>query len=959
MSSLTTERPADEVRDPRRRWERIRDWFWVRPYPAQPVPNVPLQYPRVARTGICCSGGGVRSAVYNLGALQVLREQGVWGHTDYVSAVSGGSYIAAAHAALDKRSPPHADEKPLWGPGSPEEQHLRTHSSYLAPGVGGKARLLLVVVLGMLVNLVVIGIGVWLLARPLGWLAGAAYPQLHADQGSGGLDLRVWMWLVPVVALGLGVLAALPNLLFPYRGRQPFVETGTFRWGCAALALAVLLIVLEQFTSVDLLPLGWIGPLIFGSFSILSGLLELLVRVGSRPATEPSAATKARRAAGIRFDRQRFTDAWSARLVALGIVLAVLLIAVPQVILWARAIGHVSPASIADSARIASQSGNTTAAANGTGLLQVINLGAIVMAGLGALRAFVARRRSFFVLAAAAIAGPLAVITPALWILNKGAVTGITEAEVIGFLVVFGVAVLMWLLGDLTQWSLHPYYRRRLSSAFFIERSDSVPGPIAGERGVTEIPYNPPLRWSTLTYPDFPKLIVCASANVSDEGVTPPGRWATPFTFTQEEIGGPLIGALPTGDYEAAASSAERSVTLRASVAMSGAAVSPVMGKKTIRAVSFLLALTNVRLGVWVPNPRRVHQLDEPRFAAASRVLQHGGGEDASTRRRFPQWLSQIGEKISRRRPSPIYLVKELLGKTRVNDRFLYVTDGGHYDNLGLIELLRRGCTTIFCLDAGGDPGGNYSALGEAIALARSDLQVDIEIDPTSIEPNKKGISKDDFVIGRFRFRAVEEADGSDTSTDWIGQLIYCRAAVTEDAPWDVKAFHDRDKRFPYHSTLDQLFNDEKFESYRALGAHTAQRAVQGWRREIAASETHRILRETASRGETLTHDQLLQEVKAALGDVVLPSLQSLLEEIAEFERSAKRPPLELVVRDGEAAEPDIEAKLESLRRYWEEAMRGDGGELWWAIPRSPVEDKPDVRNGERGRRWLVRMLGR
>ena len=52
-----------------------------------------------------------------------------------------------------------------------------------------------------------------------------------------------------------------------------------------------------------------------------------------------------------------------------------------------------------------------------------------------------------------------------------------------------------------------------------------------------------------------------------------------------------------------------------------------------------------------------------------------------------------------------------------------------HYENLGLVELLRRGCTEIYCLDASGlsADGAEFESLGEAITLARSELGVEIE----------------------------------------------------------------------------------------------------------------------------------------------------------------------------------------------------------------------------------------
>ncbi|HEV7886390.1 MAG TPA: hypothetical protein VGO92_02450, partial [Acidimicrobiales bacterium] len=75
--------------------------------------------------GICCSGGGIRSASYNLGALQVLRQSGHLAAAKYLAAVSGGTYISAAHAAIASLSDEQVfeDGPPPWAPGSPEERH--------------------------------------------------------------------------------------------------------------------------------------------------------------------------------------------------------------------------------------------------------------------------------------------------------------------------------------------------------------------------------------------------------------------------------------------------------------------------------------------------------------------------------------------------------------------------------------------------------------------------------------------------------------------------------------------------------------------------------------------------------------------------------------------------------------------------------------------------------------------
>jgi hypothetical protein len=828
------------LRDKRSLLRRLRDWVAVEPETPVWIPNVPLIDPESDRVGICCSGGGIRSAAYNLGALQVLREEGILDEAAYVTAVSGGSYIASAYATVAHRSPPAPDEKPVYAPGSPEEEFLRNHSSYLAPGLGGKARLLLRVLLGMAVNLLLVAVAVGLLTLPLGWLTRLSYPQLASAQKSGGLDLQTWMWAIPVGFASVGLLTAVPDLIFA-------------------------------------LPND---------------------------------------------DIRRRLEAWTTRLIGAAVCLAVILLLLPQLILLAREVSHVTPEQALYKIGVAkAEAAKQQASAKATGLFQLVNLGAVAAAVAGALRAFVARKRSFFVLAAAAVAGPLAVVSFALWVFNESASLGPHDTSmVIWFGILLGLAALLWLFADLTQWSLHPFYRRRLSSAFFVGRSGES---VAGEgREAAEIPYTQTVKLSELEPNEAfkPELVVCAAANVSDEGATPPGRAATTFTFSRQEIGGP-IGALPTDKFEQAAESALRAITLPAAVAMSGAAVSPAMGKKTIRAMSFLLGLTNVRLGVWVPNPRLVADLERSRFSPLTRRLPRGlqGFLSRSWRSiRGADGSKRAGrlDRINRRRATPVYLFKELLGLTSVKDRFLYITDGGHFENLGLVELLRRGCTTIFCLDAGGDRGGTYPALGEAVALARSELQVEIEVDPTPIRPNEERISETDWVVGRYRFRATRGSLASDdgNAAPWSGELIYCRAAVTADAPWDVRAFHESDKRFPYHSTFDQLFNDQKFESYRALGAHTARRAAVAHRQRLLRVRLRTVLEQTARERTTITPAQLEASLELPTGST---ELAAAIAEVREEESAAGRPSLAILIQPDGAIDADTQSLLDLVHEYW------------------------------------------
>jgi hypothetical protein len=189
--------------------------------------------------------------------------------------------------------------------------------------------------------------------------------------------------------------------------------------------------------------------------------------------------------------------------------------------------------------------------------------------------------------------------------------------------------------------------------------------------------------------------------------------------------------------------------------------------------------------------------------------------------------MSALAEELSPRvrRPGALYLIKEALGINGVNDRFVYVSDGGHWENLGVVELLRRGCTTIICLDAAGDPPGQFHTLAGAVELARAELGVEIEFDTSDLVPDETGQAKSNCAEGRIRYPNGTE-----------GKLYLLKTIIAHGAPLDVLSFRERDRRFPYHPTSDQLFDDRQFESYRALGRDAAERFIKKFREPLSTS---------------------------------------------------------------------------------------------------------------------------
>jgi hypothetical protein len=220
-------------------------------------------------------------------------------------------------------------------------------------------------------------------------------------------------------------------------------------------------------------------------------------------------------------------------------------------------------------------------------------------------------------------------------------------------------------------------------------------------------------------------------------------------------------------------------IGLGTAVAISGAAASPNMGYHSSPAASFLMTMFNARLGWWMGNPRDKYN-----------------------------WLR------SSPRRGLLYLLNELFGLTNDHTHFVNLSDGGHFENLGIYELVRRRCRYIIACDAEQDDALNFNGLGNAIRKCRMDLGVEISVRATRIQPSGGAVhSSVHCVVGDIQYPNGE-----------TGTLLYLKASVTGDEPADVLEYKARQPAFPHHSTIgDQFFDESQFESYRKLGVHVAQ----------------------------------------------------------------------------------------------------------------------------------------
>ena len=161
--------------------------------------------------------------------------------------------------------------------------------------------------------------------------------------------------------------------------------------------------------------------------------------------------------------------------------------------------------------------------------------------------------------------------------------------------------------------------------------------------------------------------------------------------------------------------------------------------------------------------------------------------------------------------------MKELFGRTDDKSTWVYLSDGGHFENLGIYELVKRRCQYIIACDASQDADLSFDDLGNAIEKCRRDLGVEVTIDVSRIrrgkstEDNEPAWSGLHFAVGDIQY------PGSGPTG---AKLLYIKSSMTGEEPVDVLSYHKQHPAFPHDSTANQFFDETQFESYRRLGEH-------------------------------------------------------------------------------------------------------------------------------------------
>jgi hypothetical protein len=269
---------------------------------------------------------------------------------------------------------------------------------------------------------------------------------------------------------------------------------------------------------------------------------------------------------------------------------------------------------------------------------------------------------------------------------------------------------------------------------------------------------------------------------------------------------------------------------LGTAMSISGAAASPNMGYHSSPALALLMTFFNVRLGFWSGNPR-------------------SNGK----------WFNP-GPKVGL-----LQLLVELFGWTDDNADYVYLSDGGHFENLGLYELVKRRCKYIVVCDSGADPTYTLDDLGGAIRKCREDVGVEIEIITSMVVPNAGASNLEEiagkaagrnlgqrwtqrhFAIGKIHYNTADPKGEE-------GILVYIKASLTGDEPADVLNYQTGHTSFPHETTADQWFTESQFESYRRLGQHIVEELLAGLVEDVKDS--------SGSKKDATPVDELFKQLK-------------------------------------------------------------------------------------------------
>lgn len=797
-------------------------------------------------SSLCLSGGGIRSASFAVGVLQGLAQRGLMSAFDFVSTVSGGGYTGGwlsawlFHAQSQGASAASVfntlagQERTAAQPEPDPIRQVREYSNYLDPKLGLLSVDVWTLVATVARNLVLN----WLVLIPL--LAAAllvprlyfALTMLGTQDWIDRADLLWWSWWLLLVGVGLLTVALiyvgwnLPSGGNRQRGQSAFlgycfgplcIATGAFTlywaWSRALDASPVTLLALVGLAAIGHLviwvlvslasaqrwrPMTWLAAGASGSVAGLGvwwfatgpfarplGRGELFASVAV-PIIVGMFAGSGTLWVGMASGETTDDDReWWSRFGAWMLITIAAWLATSLVVFAGPVIVH----------RVLGWIGST--AASHTAGKAILTLVTALSGGIAARTNRESKtapekiplwRRLTFALAAPTFvllllvglaSANLALLEwlDSLRILPEYAhPPGGGLPEIALLLVIFAVGgLLMGLAIAVNKFSLHGMYRNRLIRAFLgAARSTSMRRP----NRFTGFDPRDNVFLRELAVTTRPLHIVNMALNlVAGKRLAWQERKAESFTVSPLMAGNRSLGYRPIAEY-----GGPDGMSLGTAITISGAAASPNMGYHSSPAMTFLLTLFNARLGAWLGNP---------------------GDAGRSTWRKSDPLLGAAP------------LLREMFGRTTDVNPYVYLSDGGHFENLGVYEMVARRCRHIVVSDAGCDADYAFEDLGNAIRKIRIDLGIPIEFpNGVAIDAAHARQGNRHAAVGAIRYSAVD-GDVED------GVLLYLKATLSGDEPVDVMNYAAVHADFPHETTANQWFGESQFESYRMLGLHT------------------------------------------------------------------------------------------------------------------------------------------
>jgi hypothetical protein len=392
------------------------------------------------------------------------------------------------------------------------------------------------------------------------------------------------------------------------------------------------------------------------------------------------------------------------------------------------------------------------------------------------------------------------------WILVAGVET--SREVPTRVLIDYGInAVLLFIIGFFTNpnaLSFHRYYRKQLADLFlrFSGAHQNMP--------LTAV-FNAESDKKKDYIAPYPLINTCLNLqNPGGDEKFKGSKASDYFLLSPLYCGSKLTGYVSTKQYWD-----YQRMTLPAAVTISAAAVNPGMGVYSNKILSILMTLFNARLGFWISNPL---------------VLQKSFN--------IVWW--------------PVYFFKELLGRIGLNNSMINISDGGHIENLGTYELLRRGCRLIIAVDAGEDPKYIFEDINNLNIRARNELGLEIRFrDDHQPEDVIRPRASQVYSKQRFALADVYQWWDDGKATDFsppapeelgvwpnlkeprkVATLVYVKSSVK--APQGKPALNEEEDRlkygtykykiyhpeFPHESTADQFFDEIQWEAYYQLGQY-------------------------------------------------------------------------------------------------------------------------------------------